>query len=457
MTPLRVDGTRLVSDGQTVVLRGLGLGGWMNMENFITGYAGSESQMRRALTRVLGPAAAAAYFDRLLEVFFTDEDAAYLGSLGVNSLRIPFNYRHFEDDDRPGEIKEAGFTLLDAAIEACARHGIFTILDLHALPGGQNQHWHSDNPTQWAHFWSQRQFQDRVVALWERIADRYRGNAWVAGYNPVNEPADAHGEALAPFYRRLEAAIRAVDPEHVLFLDGNRYSTEFDQLGEPLPNCVYTAHDYALPGFVDGGPYPGESRGEYVDRDRVEETFLARTAYMRETGTPIWVGEFGPVYTGDPDVDEQRYRLLEDQLEIYDRHDASWALWTYKDIGLQGLVYADPDSAYLRRIAPVLEKKARLGVDAWGSTDAGVRELLDPIERLFAREFPDFAPYPWGARRWIHGHVRHVLLAEAMVDDYAAAFAGVGPDEARDLADAFALPNTRIRSRLAGIIQSTAR
>nr|WP_232523536.1 cellulase family glycosylhydrolase [Nocardioides sp. MAH-18] len=453
---MRVDGTRLVSDGEPVVLRGFGLGGWMNMENFITGYAGSESQMRRALGRVLGPAAAAAFFDRLLEVFFTDADAAYLSSLGVNSLRIPFSYRHFEDDDRPGEIKEAGFTLLDGVIDACARHGIFTILDLHAVPGGQNQHWHSDNPTQWAHFWSHRQFQDRVVALWERIADRYRGNAWVAGYNPVNEPADVHGDSLAPFYRRLEAAIRAVDPEHVLFLDGDRYSTQFDHLGDPLPNCVYTAHDYALPGFVDGGPYPGESRGEYVDRDRVEETFLARTSYMRETGTPIWVGEFGPVYTGDPDLDEQRYRLLEDQLEIYDRHGASWALWTYKDIGLQGLVYADPDSSYLKRIAPVLEKKARLGVDAWGSTDAGVRDVLDPIEQLVAREFPDFAPYPWGARRWIHGHVRHVLLAEAMVDDYARAFAGVGPEEARDLADAFSLPNMRTRSRLADLIGSLA-
>ena len=178
---------------------------------------------------------------------------------------------------------------------------------------------------------------------------------------------------------------------------------------------------------------------------------------MRRTGTPIWIGEFGPVFVGDAARDAERYQLLRDQLALYRQHAASWSLWTYKDIGLQGLVYADPDSAYLRRIAPVLEKKARLGVDAWGSTDAGVRELLDPIERLFAREFPDFAPYPWGARRWIHGHVRHVLLAEAMVDDYAAAFAGVGPDEARDLADAFALPNTRIRSRLAGIIQSTAR
>ncbi len=91
-----------------------------------------------------------------------------------------------------------------------------------------------------------------------------------------------------------------MDPDHILFLDGNRYSTQFDQLGDPLPNCVYTAHDYALPGFVDGGPYPGVSRGEYVDRDRIEETFLARTQYMRDTGTPIWVGEFGPVYTGDP-------------------------------------------------------------------------------------------------------------------------------------------------------------
>jgi len=278
----------------------------------------------------------------------------------------------------------------------------------------------------------------------------------VAGYNPVNEPADAEGSTIGPFYRRLEAAIRAVDPDHILFLDGNRYSTQFDQLGDPLPNTVYTAHDYALPGFVDGGPYPGISRGGYIDRDKVEETFLARTAFMRETGTPIWVGEFGPVYTGDPERDEQRYRLLEDQLEIFDRYEASWALWTYKDIGLQGVVSADPASAYLRRIAPVLEKKARLGVDSWGSTDAGVRHLLEPVERLFEEEFPDFAPYPWGAPRWIAGHFRHVMLAEAMVDDFARAFEGVGPDDAEALADAFAFENCLVREPLAAALRRAA-
>ena len=454
---LRVEGARIVAGSEPLLLRGFGLGGWMNMENFITGYAGTESQQRRALRSVLGDEGYERFFARFLSVFFTDRDAAFLQDLGLNSVRIPFNYRHFESDDAPFEIRAEGFRLLDSVVDACARHGIYAILDLHAVPGAQNQHWHSDNPTQWAHFWGQRQFQDRVVNLWEHIADHYRGNPWVAGYNPVNEPGDALGTTIGPFYRRLESAIRAVDPGHILFLDGNRYSTQFDQLGDPLPNCVYTAHDYALPGFVDGGPYPGVSRGQYIDRDRIEETFLARSEYMRDSGTPIWVGEFGPVYTGDPEKDAQRRRLLEDQLEIFERYDASWALWTYKDIGLQGIVTADPASEYMTRIAPFLEKKRRLGVDSWGSTDEGVRHILEPIEQLFREEFPDFQPYPWGAPRWIHGHVRHVMLAEAMVGEFARSFAGVGPDDAERLADAFAFENCIIREPLAAILRQPAR
>jgi hypothetical protein len=191
-----------------------------------------------------------------------------------------------------------------------------------------------------------------------------------------------------------------------------------------------------------------------VDRSVVEQMFLQRTAYMRETGTPIWVGEFGPVYTGDPARDAMRYRLLADQLEIYREHGASWALWTYKDIGLQGVVHTPPDSPYLERIRPVLAKKARLGVDSWGSTDAGVREVLEPIERLFAEEFPDFAPYPWGARPWLHGIVRHVLLAEALVGDFGRAFEGVPPDAAAELAGAFAFDRCVVREPLAELLRT---
>jgi len=370
-------------------------------------------------------------------------------------VRIPFNYRHFEDDDRPFELKEEGFRRLDQVVDACARAGIWSILDLHALPGYQNQHWHSDNPTHWAHFWQHRHFQDRVVHLWEALAEHYRDNPWVAGYNPINEPGDAVGETIGPFYRRLESAVRAVDPHHVLFLDGNRYSTQFDQLGDPLPNTVYTAHDYALPGFVDGGPYPGESRGQHVDRSVVEQTFLQRTAYMRQTGTPIWVGEFGPVYTGDPERDAIRYRILEDQLELYERYGAGWSIWTYKDVGLHGLVHADPDTRYMQRFGDLIAKKKRLGIDAWGSTHAEIPEVVEPIHDLIAREFPDWRPYPWGARETTDLLVRWLLFAQAMLPEYAERFRGLGDDELDALADSFGLASCVRRTRLCEILASS--
>jgi aryl-phospho-beta-D-glucosidase BglC (GH1 family) len=42
-------------------------------------------------------------------------------------------------------LKESGFKHLDRVINICAQHGIYTILDLHTAPGGQNTDWHSDH------------------------------------------------------------------------------------------------------------------------------------------------------------------------------------------------------------------------------------------------------------------------------------------------------------------------
>ena len=450
---LSIRGRDLVNQaGEIVVLRGFGLGGWMNMENFITGYPANEEAMRDALHSVLGAERYDRFFDRFIEDFFGEDDAAFIRSLGLNLLRLPVNYRHFEDDMAPLVIRESGLRRLDRVIDICAAHGIYTIIDLHALPGFQNQHWHSDNPTHVALFWKHKHFQDRVTHLWEVLAERYRGNPSVAGYNLINEPADPTGQMLMPVYRRLYDAIRAVDSDHILFLEGNRYSLDFHMFGEPWPNVVYTTHDYALPGFIDGGLYPGISRGVFVDREVLERTFLERTKYMRETGTPIWVGEFGPVYTGDPDRDEVRYQVLKDQLEIYERYGASWSLWTYKDIGLQGVVHVDPDSPWMRRLGPVLERKARLGVDRWGSLDMHVREALLPLEELVASEFPAFEPFPFGQRWLVHRLVRHILLAEAMVPEFARRFEGVTPGEIDELMDSFRLDHCVHRTRLEDLL-----
>lgn len=107
---LKVAGDKVIDgQGNSIILRGAGLGGWMNMENFITGYPGHESQHRAAMLQVLGKEKYDFFFDKFLEYFFTEPDAKFFASLGLNCIRVPFNYRHFEDDMNPRVLEESGF------------------------------------------------------------------------------------------------------------------------------------------------------------------------------------------------------------------------------------------------------------------------------------------------------------------------------------------------------------
>src|ERR1700721_1626194 len=82
------DGAIVDGSGQRVILRGYNIGGWMNMENFLTGYPGTETQQRRALRKALGPELYDAFFDEFMAGFFAEADPRYLASLGLNSVRV---------------------------------------------------------------------------------------------------------------------------------------------------------------------------------------------------------------------------------------------------------------------------------------------------------------------------------------------------------------------------------
>jgi endoglucanase len=455
---LAVKGDKLVNGrGDVVRLRGFGLGGMLHMENFIDGYPGNEEAFRDVMLKALGREKYDLFFETFYESYFTEADARYVASLGLNLIRIPINYRLFEDDMNPRVIKPEGFRHLDRVIKLCAAQRIYTIIDLHALPGYQNQHWHSDNPTHQALLWKHKDFQDRTVVLWEAIASRYRDEPWVAGYDLINEPADPTGESVVPFFRRLMDAVRKVDPAHVLFIEGNTYARDFKGFDPTWKNVVYTNHDYAAPGSISGGPYPGETGGRHYDSKTVEADFLKKSQFMIDNGLPIWVGEFGPVYTGDAQKDEMRYQLLKDQLAIYDKRGVSWCIWLYRDLGLQAIVYQPETTAWMQRIKPMLDKKQRLGSDAWGSTDAGVREITEPIDAMLTREFPDYDPYPNGAKREARLLVRHILIAEALLSEYGKAFEALSDDQVVALGKSFNLDQARRRTRLEAILSGKER
>jgi hypothetical protein len=197
--------------------------------------------------------------------------------------------------------------------------------------------------------------------------------------------------------------------------------------------------------------------GIYYDKEVLEEEFINKSKFMLEHNTPIWVGEFGPIYSGEPRTDAVRDRVLRDQLEIYNHHQANWAIWTYKDIGLQGTVYVAPDSPWMTLLRPILEKKARLGMDAWGGEETHIRHIMEPIEEVFSKEFPHYKPGPFGALWQARRLVRHILLSEALLPEFGKLFEGKTETEFDVLMQSFAFRNCIVREPLAKTLADYAR
>ncbi|ELR05896.1 hypothetical protein GMDG_07669 [Pseudogymnoascus destructans 20631-21] len=403
----------------------------MNKENFITGYPGHESEHRAAMKKVLGQENYEFFFDKWLEYFFTDADAVFFASLGLNALRLPFNYRHFEDDMNPRVLKGEGFKHLDRVIDLVDK----------AKTG-----WHSDNHSSWASFWDYKYHQDC--------------------YNPINEPCDPEHVRLPAFYQRLE---RPSVPDHILWLDGNTFAMEFVGF-EPLvsgptklPNTAYSNHDYNSMGFPSGDAYLGTDE----QKSRLEKSFRRKAEWMAKYDVPCWNGEFGPVYSihekdeAAKKINEQRYNMLAEQLNIYDKHAIPWSIWLYKDIGLQGMIYTDPESKWNRTIAPSLQIKVDAQLDAWGSyPGASMESVMAPLVAELEKVNPDAKdeyPTPWNVECHVRRAVLQTFLSRTLSDKFAQQFSGMGKEELEECAKSFHFDQCKKRDGLNDILRDHAK
>jgi endoglucanase len=468
---LQVRNTEIVnSEGQPVRLRGVCVGGWMNMENFIDGYPGDESGVRRAAAQILGAGRAEFLFDRWLDYFFSKDDVEFLKECGANVVRLPLNYRHFEDDSDPYRYLEKGFERLARIVGECARAGLYVILDLHSVQGWQNTDWHCDNSSRHALIWQHPHFQERFVALWREIAHHFRGEAAVAGYNLMNEPVTGapagrftakyatDWQAINRLYRRAVEAVREVDPDHIIFLEGDRFSTKFEKLDPPFaPNLVYSSHNYSPP-VVGAGKYPGKMGATTWNKKRQAAVFQAHegTHFAEGNHVPLWVGEFGAAF--DRPVSDVGYRLsaLDDEIAIFEQHGAHWTIWTYKDIGVMGLVKVDPESEYLRLIRPAQRAKRILGVDGWLNTGAPktvTQKLINRLALTAERAIGDKGIDHLSNRIYLAQAVQAGYFASLMQPSFAACFLKLSETQIDRVMQSFAFRNCRIRHGLVNVLK----
>lgn len=459
--------------GNPVRLRGFGVGGWMNTENFINGYPGFESGLRRALAETIGPATAGFLFDRMLDYFLAEDDIVEMKALGATVVRLPLNYRHFEGDAEPFKYLEKGFARLDRVLGWCAKHGLYAILDLHAVQGWQDPDWHSDHYGRLTLLWHHPHFQDRFTALWEEFARRYKDNATIAGYNVINEPVTGvpHGffgypyqsnwEVLNHLYRRVVAAIRKIDPDHIIFLEGDLFSVLFAGLEPPFAdNLVYSSHNYIRP-CLEAGPYSGRFSTGNWDPARMKQDFDLQegTRFCREHRVPLWVGEFGGAFDGPAEDVPHRLRATDDQVAVFEQNSCHWTIWTWKDVGMMGMTTADPESEYLRTVAPVQRAKRELATDCWVTNQSrnAAQAKVAELGNLILQNLPDSGADPERFKFYLEQTSLGNYVGTFMQPFWARCFKGMTESRIDRCMQSFALKNCRENESLKAVLQKHMR
>jgi endoglucanase len=243
----------MLPDGMPFIMRGTNLGNWLVPEGYMFKLrdVNSPRLINQTLNELIGPAATDSFWTTYLNNYITEGDIHYLKSIGVNSIRVPFNYRLFTNEHYLGQSNSShGFELLDRLINWCKKEQLYVLLDMHCAPGGQTGD-NIDDGSGYPFLFESEKDQQLTADIWKRIAARYSNEPIIIGYDLLNEPIATYFDAshfnpkLEGVYKKITAAIRQVDKNHLIFLGGAQWDSNFEPFGKPFDSkLVYTFHKY---------------------------------------------------------------------------------------------------------------------------------------------------------------------------------------------------------------------
>ncbi len=372
----------LYAGSDPMLLRGMGLGGWLLPEGYMWKFYTKCDRPRRmeALIRDLcGPDYAQTFWERYYDTYITEKDIAWIAEQGLNSVRLPLNARHLFSVSAEGtvEFDKSVLKYVDACVAWCKKHGIYLILDMHGAPGGQTGQNIDDSEADIPELFTKVSNQDMLVQMWHMLASRYAQEPAVGGYDLLNEPIckwnSQYYPQLLPLYRRIIAAVRKVDRKHLVILEGVHWSTDFSVFENFTPeeaadNIMLEFHKY------------------WNDPD--EESLTEFVAAANRLRVPLWMGEGG----------ENNCQWYTTVFPMYERLGIGWCFWSYKkmDIANSPAVFAKPSCwdellAYLDGGARPSPEAAKRAFDAFlvsiGNT-AYHPEIVDALLRRPHVEIP---------------------------------------------------------------------
>jgi endoglucanase len=324
---LKTQGHIIVNEkNEKVMLRGMGLGGWMLQEGYMfrLGNIGQQYKIRAKIQELVGPERTQAFYDEWLKSHTNKRDIDSMAAWGFNSVRLPMHFDLYtlpvDQEPVAGQNTwlEKGFALTDSLLGWCRANHLYLILDLHATPGGQgNDLPISDRHPEKPSLWESEANRSKTIALWRKLAERYANEPWIGGYDIINEPnwgfedaADSRGTKetknipLKQLMQDITKAIREVDKKHIIIIEGNGFGNNYNGI---LPawddNMVMSFHKY----------------GNFTQVSSIQHFLGLREKY----NLPLWLGESG----------ENSNNWYTNTIRMVEDNDIGWAWWQLKKIG----------------------------------------------------------------------------------------------------------------------------
>jgi aryl-phospho-beta-D-glucosidase BglC (GH1 family) len=342
---LRAKGTQIVDQkGQNVLLRGIGLGGWMLQEGYMlrVNGQGMQHKIRAGIESLIGPARTQEFYDAWLDNHTTKADIDSMKAWGFNSVRLPmhFNLYTLPADKEPvagqNTWLEKGFAMTDSLLAWCKANNMYLILDLHAAPGGQGNDLNiSDRDGSKPSLWESEPDRLKTVALWKKLAERYRDEPFIGAYDILNEPnygfedpendknglKEQNNVPLKQLMQDITKAIREVDKNHIIIIEGNGWGNNYNGILPPWDkNMVLSFHKY----------------WNLNDTKSIQHILDFRQKY----NVPVWLGETG----------ENSNVWFTEAIRLFEKNNIGWSWWPLKKIGTNNPLEIKSNEKYMRVI-----------------------------------------------------------------------------------------------------------
>jgi glucan 1,3-beta-glucosidase len=317
------------STDNSLILRGVNLGGWLVLEKWMVPdvYRETDASDEYGLCLALG-GQARSRLDEHRETFITEDDFRWIRNCGLNAVRLPVGYWALE---APKPFVPAA-DFVDFALEQAQRNGLKLILDLHGAPGSQNGWDHSGRGGEIGWHKDPNNIKETIRIL-GAFAQKYGKHPALYGIEMLNEPSPQIPIAiLKEFYENAYSEIRRHTGMEVavVFHDSFRAMAWQDFMKQPqYSNVIIDTHLYQSFGHDD------------AERNAQEQLIFAlkrksTLEQMQREELPTLVGEWSLAlpYPSTRDLSSFQEGLVtsayaDAQLLCFE-NTRGWFFWSYK-------------------------------------------------------------------------------------------------------------------------------